>query len=56
MYEHIDMCVHAYNIYIYIYIFTCMEVNNGKESDSMLKNWKQSNPMWWIYSERKSML
>ena len=33
-----------------------MEVNNAKESNSMEKIEKQSNPKWWIYYKGKPTL
>ena len=42
-----------YNAKSCIYIYA-MEVNNGKNPTVWRKTEKQSNPMWWIYYERKS--
>ena len=47
-----SMCVCVY-IYIYIYIYIYMEVNNGKESDSIEKIEKQSNPKVMNLLQRK---
>ena len=45
-------CVCVY-IYIYIYIYIYMEINYRKESNSMEKTEKQSNPQWRICCGKK---
>ena len=53
---HTYTCTHTYTHNIYIYIYIYLEVNNGKESDSMQKTETKHNPnMMNLYNGKSTL-